>query len=218
MTNEDLGKLYDEYNQKFFNNKLKKIKVEFNGRIKRCWGYYSITDDRIAISKHLLSDKFVSQALYDVLAHEMTHAYQAQVLKEKPGHGASFRKLGRYIHAIDSSFLITRQFDPTIYLVNKPDSDNKQYLYFRISINKKTSHITQVNKTQIKKFSVTRRYYRVPIAKECEMPKAPASFHQWKKFLQKECIPVQRVGNVISKVDYATHNMYLLRDAIRMAK
>lgn len=211
LTNVDLENKFDEYNKQFFDGQLSKVKIEFNGRIKRCMGYYMPTENRIAISKVFLKGIYSDDAIWDTLVHEMIHVYQYQVLKIPGDHRSTFKAKMRQINSQSGMHIATR-FDPSLYAVAKNTETGKtQYLYYRLKINRTVSRIQQVEKTQIKRFSRTQRYYRVP--ENVSVPNTQ-SFKAWKRFLEHDCIPVERRGNVISKLSCGTHNMYLLHDIL----
>ena len=108
----DLYALYNKYNQEIFNGQLPAISLKYNGRIKRCMGYYNSGRKEIDISKVFLTDKYIPSALDDTLIHEMIHAWQDLVLHIPGDHRKTFHQMARYANTFGHQ--IATKFDPRL--------------------------------------------------------------------------------------------------------
>jgi predicted SprT family Zn-dependent metalloprotease len=83
-----LHNLYQDYNRRFFNAELSKVKIEWSDNLTRKAGLFSPTEPLIRLSAPLLSDRI--QDLKDTLIHEMIHVAQfVHQIDERP-HGPYF--------------------------------------------------------------------------------------------------------------------------------
>ena len=93
-----LQKRYDEFNKKYFDDKLPKIKLIINNTKtalgmcsswRRKTEYRPVRTIQISISTFLLRTEL---SYCHTLLHEMIHCYEADVLDASPGHGWNFKR------------------------------------------------------------------------------------------------------------------------------
>lgn len=105
MTNQELllkiKSLVDEVNAECFGNQLNmghiKIRLSRSGKDA---GSVSFNQSFLFVNTLSISQCFVwtETDLRNVIAHELIHIFEAQVLKSKPGHGANFQNKLRQIN------------------------------------------------------------------------------------------------------------------------
>ena len=98
ITNEDLKVRFDEYNQLYFDGKLKSAKMGFLSKsFKTIVGIFEfgidkkrrVKDPSIKISKRIVDDE---EKLKSVLLHEMAHFSVTQKYKNNKKHGIAYIK------------------------------------------------------------------------------------------------------------------------------
>lgn len=104
-------KLFKEINEECFENKLTlnfDIKIS---RSKRCAGAvrYSIIGGRVFIKELQISKEFVmsEKELKNVIAHEMIHIWEAQILRIKPSHSYQFKNKMEEINRSNPSYNVS---------------------------------------------------------------------------------------------------------------
>lgn len=102
MNNEQLleqtKKIMAELNQRLFNNQLNlnfEVKLSSSGKAAASVMTQGIgfPNNRIYFVKYLQVSKYfqwTEKQLVDVIAHELIHVYEVQVLKQKPNHSRNF--------------------------------------------------------------------------------------------------------------------------------
>ena len=95
VTEQDLKKVYklfDEYNDNYFEGKLPKYKIEFNNRFSRCTADIDYKNKLIRLSSQHL-DKFGWPSVSKYLKHELIHAeMHRRRLKPSRPHATRFFK------------------------------------------------------------------------------------------------------------------------------
>ena len=92
--------MFDEINKTHFDNKISKIPVNWNARLKTTAGYCKFKTNRngyyptrIDLNKRLFeNENYCRDKIFNTLAHEMTHAYLLEHYNEK-GHTARFQSI-----------------------------------------------------------------------------------------------------------------------------
>ena len=195
-TLQDVNKLYDDYNKEYFEGSLPKVRIFFNGRIKRSMGYFDRMHNSLALSKRFLTNEFIPQALEDTLLHEMIHVWQVKVLGLNGDHRKTFHTMANTIRIMSNgAHNIKTLFNANNYYTK--DATLSKYRYYRIKYNTRRVTIASVTKYQVKSFTKTQRFYRIPI--DYDLPRF-SNFRTWKAFLENKGTLVEKIGNKITKV------------------
>lgn len=88
LTLDDLYRLYQEYNRRFFETSLPFVEIEYSEKLTRAAGLFRVQEPLIRLSTLLLSDQ--EQATKDTLLHEMIHVAQLVFNIDERDHGPYF--------------------------------------------------------------------------------------------------------------------------------
>jgi hypothetical protein len=138
ITVQQLEKLFNQFNDKFFGGELPDITIEVKPMRNNAGTFYYnwkiINRKRICTPEKIIISNFYNYPMHEVeetLIHEMIHYFICyKNLKDNNSHGRTFMKIAQSIHTIDSKYNITKTYEGNLkeLPLTKPKKSGTYYI------------------------------------------------------------------------------------------